>query len=247
MLRTSADTIGDATRQYEWWWHNLTAFDESNTPKGFFFEYYVMNPGLKTERARTASPPCYAMLKVGWWGDDKRQLNAFFPVSAATVDDRRLSIRIGENNLATDKALRGAVDVSDPPSSANLFSDSGSLTWNLTIHKKYPFEPVHDNPVVEFLEHAGGFPMAWAVRGMGVEYDGVIVCDGKPYYARPSYALGYQDKNWGRDLVNRWVWLQCSNLYRDGARANMVTVHTGRGAISQLPPGRSSCRHARVN
>ena len=53
---------------YEWWWHSFVAYRRSDgTPRPFFIEYFVINPGLGgTEPVLSSSgrPPSYARINV---------------------------------------------------------------------------------------------------------------------------------------------------------------------------------------
>ena len=39
--------IKDATNEYDWWWHNMTGYEngDPSKPRSFFMEYFTINPG----------------------------------------------------------------------------------------------------------------------------------------------------------------------------------------------------------
>ena len=71
---------GPLRRQgYDWWWHSLTARDESGAEKPFFIEFFVCNPDLAEDEpvlgqlpanAASGTKPSYLMVKAGCWGED---------------------------------------------------------------------------------------------------------------------------------------------------------------------------------
>ncbi len=56
------------------------------------------------------------------------------------------------------------------------------------------------------------FQMYWPVQGMKTLYNGTIVFNGEEFEVTPKTCFGYQDKNWGSDYTNPWVWLNCNNF-----------------------------------
>ena len=50
--------IKDATDEYDWWWHNMTGFEngDPSKPRSFFMEYFTINPGIKSKKADCWDP-----------------------------------------------------------------------------------------------------------------------------------------------------------------------------------------------
>ncbi len=138
-------------RGYDWWWHSFVAEKEDTGElQPFFIEYYVINPGLwngkiiwgqQKESKANKKKPCYAMLKVGTWGDDKVQLHNFYNISDFYASTKELNCKIG-SNILTENNLVGEVHVSDKErdSFPERMSDSGSMKWNLSVVKEVQFD-----------------------------------------------------------------------------------------------------------
>ena len=50
-MSLNAWQIKGATNKYDWWWHNMTGYENGDPkkPRSFFIEYFTINPGLDTE------------------------------------------------------------------------------------------------------------------------------------------------------------------------------------------------------
>lgn len=208
-------------RAYDWWWHSLVAeHAETGELKPFFIEYYVINPGLykgeivwgqnKDSKAK-GEKPCYAMLKVGTWGTNKIQLHNFYNISDFRASKQSLNCTIGNNTL-TEKSLAGEVNVTKQESLKypERMSDAGSIKWNLSVEKDVKFDVGYGSS--KLLNFLGAFHMYWHVEGMRCKYKGEIILNSEKYIVRPETSSGYQDKNWGRDYTNPWIWLNCNNF-----------------------------------
>lgn len=208
-------------RGYDWWWHSFVATN-SNTGelKPFFIEYYVINPGLwegsiiwgqQKESKLNKLKPCYALLKVGTWGDDKVQLHNYYSITDFHASEKELNCRIGSNVLFENK-LSGEVRVSEQEkvSFPERMSDSGSMKWNLTVEKKVKFDVGYGSS--KLFNLFGVFHMYWHVQGMKCEYTGEVLFNNERYIVNPETSYGYQDKNWGKDYTNPWIWLNCNNF-----------------------------------
>ena len=73
--------------------------------------------------------------------------------------------------------------------------------------------------------------MFWHVQGMLTEYSGTIIYNGQEYIVRPETSAGYQDKNWGSDYTNPWVWLNCNNFTSadTGEKLSYTSLDVGGG------------------
>ena len=206
---------------YDWWWHSFIATNpKTGELKPFFIEYYVINPGLwhgqivwgqQKESKAVQKKPCYAMLKVGTWGEDKVQLHNFYPIPDFDASTKELHCRIG-SNILSDTALSGEVVVSelDQKSFTERMSDSGSMQWKLTVEKELQFDVGYGSSRI--CNILGVFSMYWHVQGMRCKYSGEIIFNNEKYLVYPDTSFGYQDKNWGKDYTNPWIWLNCNNF-----------------------------------
>ena len=105
---------GLAERGYDWWWHSLTAHHEvTGEPRGFFFEYFAVNParggdepvlGQLPANQASGRRPSYAMLNAGAWGVRPLQIHNYYGINKASFDPERLNARIGDA-IVTETAL----------------------------------------------------------------------------------------------------------------------------------------------
>lgn len=209
-------------RGYDWWWHSFVGrHAESGALKPFFIEYYVINPGLNTgdiiwgqdpRSKEQEKRPSYAMIKAGAWGEGKSQLHNFYSIDEFRTSTQRLSLRIG-HNLLSEKFLIGRVMVSekDRDRYPERMSDAGSMSWDLKIEKDLSFDVGYGSS--HLSNKLGLFRMYWHVEGMRCQYSGEVIYNEQKYLVEPDTSCGYQDKNWGRDYTNPWIWLSCNNFY----------------------------------
>ena len=214
-------TKASSKHGYDWWWHSFVATSiETGELKPFFIEYYVINPGLwkgeiiwgqQKESKANRQKPCYAMLKVGTWGNDKVQLHNYYKITDFSATAKELNCSIGPNKL-TDYYLSGAVHVSeqDRDSFPERMSDAGTMEWDLKVNKEVQFDVGYGSS--NFFNLLGAFRMYWHVQGMRCKYSGELIFNNKKYLVNPETSFGYQDKNWGRDYTNPWIWLNCNNF-----------------------------------
>lgn len=210
-----------AKHGYDWWWHSFVAIHaETGALKPFFIEYFVINPGLwkgdlvlgqQSDNKANKQKPCYAMLKVGTWGDDKVQLHQFYNISDFQASSKVLDCKIGPNEL-TENNLFGEVFVSeqDRDHFPERMSDSGSMKWKLSVEKEVQFDVGYGSS--KWVNILGAFHMYWHVQGMKCKYSGEVIFKEEKYIVHPETSYGYQDKNWGKDYTNPWIWLNCNNF-----------------------------------
>lgn len=215
---------------YDWWWHSFVAsHSETGELKPFFIEYYVINPGLwkgeiiwgqQKANKENKVKPCYAMLKVGTWGEDKIQLHNFYDISDFHASRKKLECTIGSNKL-DEYALSGEVSVTEQERDAfpERMSDAGSLKWDLSVEKDLQFDVGYGSSKI--LAHLNVFHMYWHVQGMRCRFAGKIILNHEEYDVHPETSYGYQDKNWGRDYTNPWIWLNCNNFYSKSKKKNI--------------------------
>lgn len=208
-----------AKRGYDWWWHSFVATN-ANTGKlkPFFIEYYVINPGLwngeivwgqKKESRLQNKRPCYAMVKAGTWGETKLQLHNFYKISDFYASTEELKCRI-KDNYVSENELYGQVVVTEEESKMypERMSDYGTIKWDLKVEKDVQFDVGYGTSYLVNLIDA--FEMYWHVQGMKCRYSGELFLNGERYIVYPETSFGYQDKNWGKDYTNPWIWLNCN-------------------------------------
>ena len=212
---------------YDWWWHSFTGYHKvTGKPKTFFIEYFVMNPAknikspafgqtdgerlFDTEASGTVKPS-YVMIKAGAWGENPKQIHNFYPTDDLVVNNRQLSVSVG-NCVLTEDSLLGSVSLSsnDAASHPEYMSDSGYMSWNLKMDKQIPFCVGYGTSWLFRLLKI--FQMYWHAQGVKTEYSGTVNFDGEEYIVLPEKSYGYADKNWGSDFTNPWLWLSSCNL-----------------------------------
>lgn len=208
---------------YDWWWHSFTAIDEeTNTKKQFFLEFFTCNPklggdepvyGQLPRNKMYGVKPSYLMIKVGTWGENKKQLHRFFGWNKVEIEKKKpFSIKADDCYLSETES-HGKVSVSreDATEHKEYMSDAGTIEWNLKINKLIPFNVGYG--AGKLFRTIQAFEMFWHAEGMKTEFSGEIILDGKTYKIVPEESNGYSDKNWGKDFTSPWVWLSTSNCY----------------------------------
>jgi hypothetical protein len=220
-----------AVRGYDWWWHSIVAKnDATGELEPFFIEYFIINPeeggydvpilGQLPENKKMNRKPSYGMIKAGKWGNSKAQIHTFHPLKNCSAKKSKMDVQIG-TNVANDNCLKGRVYVSAETAIAHpeYMTDAGDMSWDLQILNKNSYSVGYGTSWL--LRKLNLFQMFWHVQGMETAYSGKIVYNGNTYSVSPEIALGYQDKNWGTDYTNPWIWLNC-NKFTD---ENGVCLH----------------------
>ncbi|MBE5961594.1 MAG: hypothetical protein E7256_09470 [Lachnospiraceae bacterium] len=228
-----------AKKGYDWWWHSFTAWNkETGKEKAFFIEYFVINPALGRDKpvfgqipgAEGKSKPAYVMVKAGTWGEDARQIHAFYPISELKLGVRGLDITAGCCRL-TEKSMQGYVDMEEKEAKKHpeYMSDAGVMSWDLSIEKKTAFHVGYG--ASKFFRKLNAFEMFWHAEGMKTEYKGSIWLDGEEYEVIPEKSYGYADKNWGSNFTSPWVWISSCNLTSQltGKKLNNSVFDVGGG------------------
>ncbi|MEI7596838.1 MAG: tocopherol cyclase family protein [Bacteroidota bacterium] len=227
-------------RGYDWWWHSLVGTNKkTGERKPFFIEYYVINPALSKDEIVLGQSnnakvkglkPSYAMIKAGAWGKDAKQIHNFYPISSFYASDNKMDVKIG-NNTADDYHLKGSVMLSesDALNHPEYMSQWGSMSWDLKANKTISYSVGYG--ASKLFRWLDAFMMYWHVEGMKTEYVGIINFDGEEYLVSPENSYGYQDKNWGWDYTNPWIWLNC-NCFKSkisGKILNKTSLDIGGG------------------
>lgn len=226
-----------AKNAYDWWWHSFTGRDaETGELKPFFIEYYVINPALwkgkkvfgqLKENSAGDKRPCYAMIKAGSWGSEKAQIHNFFDMDACEFSYQKLDCRLGQNILS-ENFLKGEVIITKEEclQHPEYMTDAGHMKWELQVNKKLSYDVGYGSSKI--FSSLAVFRMFWHVQGMMSEFHGTVEFNGRKYIVEPETSYGYQDKNWGRDYTNPWIWLNCNNF---------VSQKTGEKVTSSLDVG----------
>lgn len=222
MNRNGFRLIGKlAWRGYDWWWHSLVGMSKhSGEERPFFIEYFVINPALGgeepilgqlEENQRQGIRPSYAMLKAGSWGKNAVEINNFYGIRDFSASVTHMDVRIGRN-LATETYIKGSVKLSEKQAAEHpeFMSAPGEMSWELSAQKVLDYDVGFGASLPMRLLNA--FQMYWHVQGMKTLYKGTIVFNGEEFEVTPKTCFGYQDKNWGSDYTNPWLWLNCNNF-----------------------------------
>jgi len=206
---------------YDWWWHSFTAHHrKTGDAKVFFIEYFVCNPALGSDTAilgqlpvhkEKGVKPAYALIKVGTWGMDARQIHNFYPINAFSCPTDRLDLKIGACSL-TEKHMKGfcKLETSEVIEHPEYMSDAGELSWDIHIDKKIAYHVGYG--ASKFFRALNIFEMFWHAQGIQTEYSGELTLDGETYDVIPGTSYGYADKNWGKDFTSPWLWLSSCHM-----------------------------------
>ncbi len=206
---------------YDWWWHNFTGYHRTTgEKKSFFIEYFICNPSLGgkqpvlgqlPENILIGRKPSYALIKVGCWGKDAKQIHNFYPISDFSCPNNKLQVRIGACTL-TEKHMRGNCQVTEEEAKGHLeyMCDAGSMSWNLSINKKIAYNVGFG--ASKLLRKLNVFEMFWHAEGIKTEYNGEVVFNGEIYDIIADKSYGYADKNWGEDFTSPWLWISSCNM-----------------------------------
>jgi len=211
-----------ADNGYDWWWHSFVAKNRATGAlQPFFIEYFVVNPklggatpilGQLPANKAAGVKPSYAMIKAGTWAENGSvEINNYYGINSLSATVDYMDVQIG-NNFANDVELAGSASMTAADAAAHpeYMSDAGSMSWNLTVDKKLGYSVGY--AASQVAQQLNAFQMFWHVQGMKSEYSGTVTFNGQIFDVIPATSAGYQDKNWGNDLTNPWIWLNCNNL-----------------------------------
>lgn len=210
-----------ARKGYDWWWHNFTGYHrKTGKEKSFFIEYFICNPelggnqaimGQLPENLKKGRKPSYALIKVGSWGKDAKQIHNFYPISAFSCPQNALDVKIGDCTL-TEKHMKGNCNVSveEADSHPEYMCEAGRMSWDLSINKKIAYNVGYG--ASKILRKLNVFEMFWHAEGIKTLYHGEVILDGEIYDVIPEKSFGYADKNWGADFTSPWLWISSCNM-----------------------------------
>jgi tocopherol cyclase len=211
-----------AYRGYDWWWHSLIGVSKkTGEQQAFFIEYFVINPALGgiepilgqlPENKNQGIRPSYAMIMAGSWSKQGAlQIRNYYGIDDFYASKEEINVRIGQNT-ATESHLKGAVQLESQFAAQHpeFMSDAGEMSWVLQVQKVLSYSVGY--AASKLARRLNAFQMYWHVQGMKTFYLGTITLNGEGFEVTPETCYGYQDKNWGTDYTNPWVWLNCNNF-----------------------------------
>lgn len=185
---------------YEWWWHHMTAYNKkTGKPKSFFIEFFLMEGK-------------YGMLKIGCWAQNfhqkNKQISVFFKPEECFASKKQMNVKFFKNEItfanASNNRLNGHIVQKEIPSRKNLYSDKGTVSFHILVHKFKNYKTTNIYFPTKLI------PMYWYIGGLYTEFSGEIIWDDQTYEFIPKLSFGYQDKNWGYNYSQPWLWLQSS-------------------------------------
>lgn len=197
---------------FDMWRHSFTGFSKiTGEQRCFFIELCILNPALspkkvtfgdKTSIDKKETKPSFLMVKAGIWGENSKQLHAFYPIEKMIINKRKLNLQI-DSIIMSECDLIGSINTNNLkeiliPDCMNI---SGSMSWSLKMDKRIPFTAKKTNA-----------PMAWFVQGCKTLYGGTVTFDNEEFTVLPQKSFGHADKMWGKDFPNPFIWLSSSNL-----------------------------------
>jgi tocopherol cyclase len=206
---------------FDWWWHSFVARNRrTNEEQPFFIEYFVINPqaggpepilGQLEVNRKNGVRPSYAMLMAGTWKKNgAKQIHNYYGIDQFSASTDQMNVRIGKS-FATEYRLEGSVSLSPELSQRpEYMSDAGEITWSLAVQKLLSFDVGFG--ASDVASELKAFEMYWHVQGMRSDYKGFITLDGEQFDVVAERSFGYQDKNWGTDFTNPWLWLNCNDF-----------------------------------
>jgi len=129
---------------YDWWWHNFTGYNrETGEAKTFFIEYFVCSPALGgtqpilgqlPENLEKHIKPSYALIKVGTWGKNAKQIHNFYPINDFSSVNDELNVKIGKCTLS-ETHMKGNCAITDQEKLEHpeYMCDAGEMSWDISI------------------------------------------------------------------------------------------------------------------
>lgn len=229
-----------AKRGYDWWWHNFTAYNrETGEAKAFFIEYFVCNPkfggnqpilGQLRINKEKGIKPSYALIKVGTWGKNSKQIHNFYPIADFSCPNDSLNVKIG-SCILSETHMQGECNITEQEAEKHpeYMCDAGTMSWDIKINKKIAYNVGYG--ASKFFRTINAFEMFWHAEGIKTEYSGTLVFDGVIYDVIADKSFGYADKNWGSDFTSPWLWISSCNMRSlvTGKKLNNSAIEAGGG------------------
>lgn len=134
--------------------------------------------------------PSYCSVSVGKFGDNSKQLCAYFPVKEINFEQKPFQFTIG-NKFFSDNKISGFMSISeeDKKEHPEYFSDAGYASWNLDYEVRYDSFAGYKSKSLE-----------WYPCGLQVIFSGKINFDGTDYLVDSRKSAGYMERFWGNTL-----------------------------------------------
>lgn len=132
--------------------------------------------------------PSFVAVRAGVYGDERKQINCFYPTQDLVIDKKRFFVSIA-NNIFSDDTLSGSLTCLKSTALQNpeYMSQDGSIQWNLHYERR-----------IDFQEISTSEDCFWLPSGINCSYSGRITLDSVEYVVSPKFSYGYCDKLWGR-------------------------------------------------
>jgi len=188
------------------------------------------------------------MMMVGQWapGHKSRHVKEYFNAADAfRASTESLDVSIGgagdaRRNVLTEGAMWGQVSTTAEEATECSLGDAGSFRFNLTRRPLLSYTPGYATS--DIVVAARALSMWWVVPGMRMELEGTVTVGGgagdveggeeeEVFDAVPATSFAYQDKNWGTDYTNPWLWISCNSLTSTGAGSVADPAGSGSGPL----------------
>lgn len=148
------------------------------------------NLDAQNQNAEESVVPSFVAVRAGIYGENRKQINCFYPAKNLISDKKRFCLQVGDN-LFSDDTLSGSLTVSkqDSVRFPEYMSQAGMIQWNLHYERK------NDFPEIEVGEEK-----YWLPSGVLTGFSGRVVIDEEEFVVSPKNCFGYCDKNFGRGL-----------------------------------------------
>ncbi|MBP5402823.1 MAG: hypothetical protein J6Y36_06660 [Treponema sp.] len=161
------------------------------------------NLDAKNQAAEESVIPSFVAVRAGIYGDERKQINCFYPSKLLKCDKKRFCMEV-EDNLFSDDTLSGSLvcSKSDSINFPEYMSQPGSISWNLHYERIADFEEITNKQDEQY----------WLPSGVICNYSGRIVLDQEEYAVSPKLSFGYCDKLWGRTIPAPFFHLSSNKL-----------------------------------
>ena len=200
--------------------------------RSFFIELYLVNPAVSpkepvlaqksrlslseadlqyalagTDAAQNASAeiavqPSYALVKAGVFGEQGKQLNAFFAANQLSWQKNEAAFVVADCAFGMEQ-VRGSVRVapSEIREHPEMLCSSGVMDWSLRYEKVISTAPLYRKKGA-----------VWIVGGAKATFAGTVHLDGEEFVVSPRKSSGYIDRSWGSALNPSVLHVSSSNL-----------------------------------
>lgn len=200
--------------------------------KTFFVELYYINPLISPKKAIIAQKsqlkisdsdlqyalagtlaaskaneeenfiPSYALLKAGFYGENGRQFNCFYPAEKLSYIKADQSFKL-ENCIFGKDLISGNIEVTEENLSEKpeLLCSIGTMKWNLHFEKTIESAPLYKKK-----------NDLWIPLGAKTVFAGIVELNGTEYTVVPRSSAGYISKSWGEKPIENYFHLSSTNF-----------------------------------